>query len=229
MTWASLGLPVTGMPQRVPGICFGHGGLGAECRGSPGEALVHRLHLPACGGDHGPSISRPAEGTMAPPSPSLQRGPRRLHLLTCRGDQGASVSRPVEGTRASPSPSLQRGPQHLDLPTCGGDHGAVMMCRPTSPGAMHPPDDTQVEPRPLISGPPRCLPQACACVAMGPGLAVCWWCPPRTWCQEGGVPGAGVGGLPWGRGRSCAWRRTALRAMDRGTNSQGAECGGAGR
>lgn len=141
------------MPRRVPGICFGHGGLGAECRGSPGEPW---------------SI--------------------------------ASISQPAEGTTVPLSPGLQRGPRHLDLPTCGGDHGAVMMCRPTSPGAMHPPDDTEVEPRPLISGPPRCLPQACACVAVGPGPAVCWWCPPRTWCQEGGVPGAGVGGFAVGKG-----------------------------
>ena len=111
--------------------------LSAEAALAP---LVHRLHLPACRGDHGPSISQPAEGTTVRPSPGLQRGPGRLRLLAC-----------------------------------GGYHSAMMMCRPMSPGAMHPPEDTEVKPRPLISGPPRCnLLQACACMAVGSGLVVHW-------------------------------------------------------
>ena len=146
--------------------------LSAEAALAP---LVHRLHLPACRGDHGPSISQPAEGTTVRPSPGLQRGPGSLCLSACRGDHGPSVSRPTEGTTVPPSPGLQRGPGRLRLLACGGYHSAMMMCRPMSPGAMHPPEDTEVKPRPLISGPPRCnLLQACACMAVGSGLVVHW-------------------------------------------------------
>ena len=98
----------------------------------------------------------------------------------------ASVSRPAEGTRALPSPDLWRGPGRLRLLTRRGEHGAVMMCRPTSPRAMNPPDDTEMAPRALSSGPPGCLPQACACVAVVPSMHVV---PGRR------VPGAGVGDL----------------------------------